>query len=71
LAWPSAHIGGPLRVRHGSGEFAFSSQQLGHSSELRWCAFYADCRHEVLPVEEGWRVALTFDLVVPAAAAGS
>jgi hypothetical protein len=55
LAWPSAHIGGPLRVRHGSGEFAFSSQQLGHSSELRWCAFYADCRHEVLPVEEGWR----------------
>lgn len=70
LAWPSAHIGGPLRVRHGSGEFTFASQQLGQSSELRWCAFYADCRHEVLPVEEGWRVALTFDLVVPAAAAG-
>lgn len=68
LVWPSAHIGGLLRVRHGSGEFGFASQQLGTAGELRWCAFYADCRHEVLPVEEGWRVALTFDLVVPAAA---
>lgn len=63
LAWPSAHIGGQLWVRHRNEEFAFASQQLG-GSELRWCAFYADCRHEVLPVEEGWRVALTFDLVV-------
>ena len=63
LAWPSAHIGGQLVVRHRAGESTFASQQLG-GSELRWCAFYADCRHEVLPVEEGWRVALTFDLVV-------
>lgn len=63
LAWPSAHIGGRLVVRHRAGEFTFASQQLG-GTELRWCAFYSDCRHEVLPVEEGWRVALTFDLVV-------
>ncbi len=41
-------------------------QQLGTARGLRWCAFYADCRHEVLPVEGGWRAALTFDLVVPA-----
>lgn len=63
LVWPSAHIGGRLVVRHQQGEFGFASQQLG-ATEVRWCAFYADCRHEVLPVEEGWRVAITFDLVV-------
>lgn len=32
---------------------------------VRLCS---DCRHEVLPVAEGWRVVLTFDLVVPATA---
>jgi hypothetical protein len=63
LVWPSAHIGGQLTVRHHDGAFAFSSQQLA-AGDVRWCAFYADCRHEVLPVEEGWRVSLTFDLVV-------
>lgn len=64
LVWPSAHIGGELRVRHGSREFAFASQQLG-TGEIRWCAFFTDCRHEVMTVEEGWRVALVFDLLVP------
>ena len=65
VVWPSAHIGGTLRVSHGSRRQSFASQQLHGSSELRWFAFYADCRHEVLPVEEGWRVCLTFDLVAP------
>lgn len=67
LVWPSAHLGGQLVVRHQQGQFGFASQQLG-AGDVRWCAFYADCRHEVLPVEEGWRIALTFDLVVADAA---
>ena len=62
LVWPSAHLGGGLCVRHGSGDWRFASQQLG-GVDLRWAAFFADCRHEVLPVQEGWRVVLTFDLV--------
>lgn len=66
LVWPSAHIGGILRVQHGDEQELFASQHL-NARALRWCAFYADCRHEVLRVEEGWRVVLTFDLVVPAA----
>lgn len=70
LVWPSAHIGGELRVVLGDEEGRLASQHL-HLPELRWFAFYADCRHEVLPVEEGWRVVLTFDLVMPADAAGS
>lgn len=65
LVWPSAHIGGTLAVQHGADRTLFASQHL-QAPALRWCAFYADCRHEVLPVEEGWRVVLSFDLVVPA-----
>ena len=68
LVWPSPHIGGTLRVQLGQQETALSSQHL-QAQDLRWFAFYADCRHEVLPVQEGWRVALTFDLVLPAEAA--
>lgn len=67
LVWPSAHIGGGLAVEHGAEKTLFNSQHL-HADALRWCAFYADCRHEVLPVDEGWRVVLTFDLVVPSEA---
>lgn len=65
LVWPSPHIGGELVVRHGSEQTHFASQHL-NADTIRWCAFYADCRHEVLPVAEGWRVVLTFDLVLPA-----
>lgn len=64
LVWPSPHIGGELRVQLGDEGGRLASQHL-QLPELRWFAFYADCRHEVLPVEEGWRVVLTFDLVVP------
>ncbi|GAB1386718.1 hypothetical protein MASR1M59_18660 [Melaminivora sp.] len=66
LVWPSAHIGGTLAVQHAASSTRFASQHL-QAQALRWCAFYADCQHEVLPLEEGWRVVLTFDLVVPEA----
>lgn len=65
LVWPSAHIGGELRIRHAGQEARFSSQHL-RTPSMRWFAFYADCQHEVLPVEEGWRIVLTFDLLVRA-----
>jgi hypothetical protein len=65
LVWPSPHIGGELIVRHGSAQVHFASQHL-NTDTIRWFAFYADCRHEVLPVAEGWRVVLGFDLVLPA-----
>jgi hypothetical protein len=65
LVWPSAHIGGELRVCHRDTEVRFPSQHL-RAGAIRWFAFYADCRHEVEPVVEGWRIVLTFDLVLPA-----
>lgn len=65
LIWPSDHIGGTLRVQHAKQSQDLESQQLDET-EPRWLAFYADCRHEVLPVRAGWRVALSFDLMLPA-----
>lgn len=65
LVWPSAHIGGELRVCHRDTEARFASQHL-QANAIRWFAFYADCRHEVEPVSDGWRIVLTFDLVLPA-----
>src|SRR5690606_5742514 len=53
LVWPSAHLGGELRVRHGKNEARFASQHL-RLDGLRWFAFYADCQHDVSPVTEGW-----------------
>ena len=70
LVWPSAHIGGELRVSHRDTEVRFASQHL-RANAIRWFAFYADCRHEVAPVSEGWRIVLTFDLVLPAEPARS
>ena len=64
LVWPSPHIGGELRIRHTLHEVGFASQHV-QADALRWFAFYADCRHEVLPVSDGTRVTLTFDLVLP------
>lgn len=66
LIWPSGHLGGELRVEFGDRSGSFSSQQLGNEASLRWCAFYADCRHEVLPVTEGHRIALSFEVRLPA-----
>jgi hypothetical protein len=70
LVWPCAHIGGELQVWQGDSVQLFSSQHL-KAQALRWCAFYADCRHEVRPVAEGWRVVLTFDLMLPTHKAAS
>ena len=63
LVWPCAHLGGELRVALGEDEQRFASQQV-QCREIRWFAFYADCRHELLKVEEGYRIALSFDLVI-------
>lgn len=65
LVWPCAHLGGELRVTLGEDEQRFASQQV-QCREIRWFAFYADCRHELLKVEDGYRIALSFDLVINA-----
>jgi 2OG-Fe(II) oxygenase superfamily len=57
---PSAHTGGELVVEHGGQSVTYRAP----TEDLSFVAFYADCRHEVRPVKSGYRVTLTFDLLV-------
>lgn len=62
LQLPSPHAGGELRIRHGSRETRIDLSATD-CSELGFAAFYADCEHEVRPVESGHRVCLVFNLL--------
>ena len=57
---PSSYTGGELMV--GIGEEWKSYR--GSKTALSLVAFYADCRHEVLKVKSGYRVTLTYNLLL-------
>ena len=57
---PSASKGGVLVVEHAGRTATYrSSKEL-----LSFVAFYADCRHQVRPVTSGYRVVLTYNLLL-------
>ncbi len=58
---PSEHSGGVLTVKHGRKRKTFDTARQG-SDDVTLIAFYADCRHEVSPVESGLRLALSYQL---------
>ncbi|MDD8047635.1 MAG: 2OG-Fe(II) oxygenase [Verrucomicrobiota bacterium] len=62
ISLPSPHTGGDLLVSHGD-ETQTISLITQEASELRYAAFYADCLHEVRPVETGNRLCLVYNLV--------
>lgn len=66
---PSPHLGGELRIRHGSREVHIDLSATD-SAEIGFAAFYADCEHEVRPVETGHRLCLVFNLLRGAAGDG-
>ncbi|KAI0775589.1 hypothetical protein BD413DRAFT_602834 [Trametes elegans] len=66
---PTPHEGGTLMIRKHSGdktrEWALeSSALLAQVSEpsIAYVAFYSDVEHEVLPVQSGFRVTVTYNL---------
>lgn len=59
---PSLSAGGELMVRHKERE-ARLDLRCEEPSDVAFAAFYADCVHEVLPVTEGHRLALVYNLV--------
>lgn len=61
VALPSLHTGGELVIRHRERE-ARLDLRCTDVSELAWAAFYADCVHEVLPVNSGCRLVLVYNL---------
>ena len=61
---PTQFTGGELIVRHHKEEIKYdwSSTASDTSSTLHWAAFFSDVEHEVLPLSEGYRVTLTYNL---------
>ena len=57
---PSSYTGGELMVGHNEEWKAYR----GSKTALSLVAFYADCRHEVLRVNSGYRITLTYNLLV-------
>ena len=66
LVLPSPHIGGDLVIKHHDEQHRFVSEQLS-SNKIKTIAFYADCQHEVKKIKQGYRVALTYNLVLESA----
>jgi hypothetical protein len=56
---PSQFTGGALVIEHHDGKKVIG----GSAQKLTFAAFYADCHHEVRPVKQGYRVALTYNLL--------
>ncbi len=57
---PSAYKGGALVVEHRGETVTYRSSK----KPLSLIAFYADCHHELRPVKEGYRIALTYNLLL-------
>ena len=57
---PSSYNGGELMVGHNEEWKAYR----GSKTALSLVAFYADCRHEILKVKSGYRITLTYNLLL-------
>ncbi|MBE0436624.1 MAG: 2OG-Fe(II) oxygenase [Methylomicrobium sp.] len=64
IVLPSLYRGGELRISHRQEDVTLDLYRED-PSEIAFAAFYADCRHEVLPVTEGCRLTLIYNLVRP------
>ena len=59
---PTPFTGGELIVRHHKEEIKYDWSSTASDTSLHWAAFFSDVEHEVLPVSEGYRVTLTYNL---------
>jgi len=57
---PSAYTGGTLLVGHDEEWTAHKGSKTAHTL----VAFYSDLRHEVLPVKTGYRITVTYNLLL-------
>jgi len=57
---PSAFTGGEVVIEHHDQKVTFS----GARAKIALIAFYADCHHQVRAVKRGYRVALTYNLIL-------
>ncbi|KAG2489507.1 hypothetical protein HYH03_011959 [Edaphochlamys debaryana] len=68
------HTGGELHIKHEGRRLKWRTAPTGKASpteasskpgtvELSYAAFYADCEHQLMPVQSGLRVVLSYNLV--------
>lgn len=64
LVLPTTHQGGALRLRQDNNEWIVESSLAFDKTKpsIVYVAFYGDVEHEVLPVRDGFRVTLTYNL---------
>jgi predicted 2-oxoglutarate/Fe(II)-dependent dioxygenase YbiX len=60
---PSSYRGGTLLVENQGDSQRYPSTSAP-KNKLTFIAFYADCQHEVKPVTDGYRIALTYNLIL-------
>ena len=60
---PSAHHGGQLVLDHQHSKKVFHTSRFA-LDQLTCIAFYADCYHEVKKITQGYRIALTYQLIL-------
>ncbi|GKT50749.1 uncharacterized protein ColSpa_10930 [Colletotrichum spaethianum] len=61
---PSVHKGGDVVVRHSGQTKTFKTSEAAQS----FACWYSDVHHEVLPITDGYRVVLTYNLAIDPAA---
>ncbi len=61
---PSKHTGGELLVRHAGAESVIRFDDPAQQYAVQYAAFYADCEHEVKPLQSGYRLCLVYNLVL-------
>lgn len=64
IALPSRHKGGQLHIRHGNEQTTVDFSHEDHCGDFQYAAFFADCEHEVVPVTEGHRFCVVYNLVL-------
>jgi hypothetical protein len=62
---PSRHEGGTLLVTHDGETKQIDFGGAAAEFQVQYAAFYADCRHEIVPVTSGYRVCLVYNLAIP------
>lgn len=67
LILPGTSRGGALVIRHAGSTATYRASD----QRLTFVAFYADCEHEVRPVTSGYRVVLTYNLMLAGNAAAA
>lgn len=63
IALPSKHSGGELLVRFDGREEKVDFSEAASQYLMPFAAFYADCEHEIKPVQSGYRICLVYNLL--------